>query len=228
MKPEPSRRLVGDLKLIENLSDEQQQRLLTALQSIETQLRPFETISTVLSECLGSEGDSERLPNIIIGLFYYYVSTSLSPVDAAQTISDRVARSPEADHDANRRLKQFLERLFSLERLFLSIKATTLFEDQERVLLSMRILTDVRPIFQNDRVGDAVGTVLTHKLKLVFQESSADTKELYFALSDEELDELANSVERAREKNSVLLSLLAKLELPVVRLSASNEKDGEK
>jgi len=101
--------------------------------------------------------------------------------------------------EALQRLMRFLDVLLESKTLFLSAKATSLSSEFEQVYSESRILTDIRPIFENDTTGQLLGHFLVHNLKLVVETSQGD-RELFVALGEDALESLGKDIERARLK----------------------------
>jgi hypothetical protein len=105
-------------------------------------------------------------------------------------------------------LEENLARILSIDSLAALIKAQTILRNEyERVLCSVRILTDLRPVFGADAADALVGMGIVHNLRIKYH-ASEGLKEFFVALDGEELQEVANIVERAKNKEKNLKAIL--------------------
>ncbi len=101
-----------------------------------------------------------------------------------------------------------LHRVLSIESLTVSAKAVTLLTDHERTLVSIRILSDVRHVFQSDAEKEPYGAVIYHMLKLSYHEGR-EHKEFFVALDGDDLASLRLALDRADAKTATLKRKLA-------------------
>lgn len=101
-------------------------------------------------------------------------------------------------------LGERLTRLLTSKGLMLSAKASLLQREHANVLLDVKVLTDIRPVFHDDIVLSAV---LVHQLKLSYLHDNAP-HEIYIALDDADLVALKKCVSRAELKAKALRPLI--------------------
>jgi len=102
--------------------------------------------------------------------------------------------------------KEKLTWLLSIDSLERSTKVEQLRSDHQNVLEDAKIVTDLRPVFNNP--GERpVGAIIAHTLKIVTHEFG-EHKELYFALDNDDILVLKRIAERALEKSNSLKDLL--------------------
>jgi hypothetical protein len=70
---------------------------------------------------------------------------------------------------------------------------------RENVLLSCRLITEMRPIF-NKAADKVANNILTTSLVVRYRSSDSQTKEIFFALDADDLDDLRGQCERAERK----------------------------
>jgi hypothetical protein len=110
-------------------------------------------------------------------------------------------------------LKKNLSRLLNDENLIVASKAVYLRRDYEHRYCRARILTDVRPVFGEDRTIAPVVALIVHDLQVVYHEGSS-TKEIHISLGNEDLSSLKLQIERAQEKAQSLKTLLIGIKVP--------------
>ena len=111
-----------------------------------------------------------------------------------------------------KQLHQFLSKPSALS---LTNKAIDLITEREKIWLSSRVITDVRPIFGD---GDEIkfeASLIIHNLKIQFKENKL-IKEFYFALDSEDLTNLKEQIIRAEEKEKILKSMLNEKSIKIV------------
>jgi hypothetical protein len=89
--------------------------------------------------------------------------------------------------------------------LFLFHKTRLLANLHENVVHSLRIITDIRPVFNNDGTALTAG-VISHQLVVEYVNGDDDDHErICLTLDAEDIEELYNQSARARQKASLLL-----------------------
>jgi hypothetical protein len=83
--------------------------------------------------------------------------------------------------------------------------------EEERIFYSARILTDIRPIF--NEAGNLIeAAVIVHNLKIHFGENGDET-DFYVALDTSDIQALREVLDRADEKAKQLQSLLQRSQI---------------
>jgi len=98
------------------------------------------------------------------------------------------------------RMRQLAE---GSESIKLIGKAMTVCNEQDKVFLSSRILSDVRPIFRDDEKRLTIGAaIILHSLKVKYRQGR-ELKDVYIAMDDEDLKIYRNaSREPKRNRNN--------------------------
>lgn len=108
--------------------------------------------------------------------------------------------------------KEALKRLLGSQTAFsVSVKALELLTEQPLWLRASRIVTDMRPVF-DDSASQLNGMALVHTLVLRCQEANT-ARDLHVALDDADIDALRDQLERARRKSKLLRSACASASL---------------
>jgi len=135
-------------------------------------------------------------------------------VDAAKASDDNGLKAKDDDWN---RLSEFLARVFAIDRLSISAKASQLFGQTPRHMHTARVLTDARPIFTNPADGGPTGFVIIHTLQLEYAApGSEDDREFFIGVDTGDLETLKDAVERALQKERSLRATLEKTDLPVI------------
>lgn len=99
-----------------------------------------------------------------------------------------------------------ITRLLGINSLAIASKAEQLRSDFPNTFHSVKIITDVRPIFSKPE-DQPIGAAIVHTLKIEYHQGRAH-REFYVSLDADELAILKKTVARAEVKASSLISLL--------------------
>ncbi|MEI9919542.1 MAG: hypothetical protein WDO14_12155 [Bacteroidota bacterium] len=124
----------------------------------------------------------------------------------------------EPRHDENE-LKLQLQQIVEGEEGFkLQLKARVLAFEREKLTENFRILTDLRPVFEDRDGGSIKGSVIIHSLRIDFIEN-ATRQRAVFALDENDLTELSKLVQRAQEKQKALKKRMEGSGLNIIDIS---------
>jgi hypothetical protein len=160
----------------------------------------------------------ERLTSALDTLYTLYYIRELSGVDPATFLEDlmdgiRISTDPRLVRKDLAKLRTLLDKLLSIDTLNTVSKAARLQRDGERLYCTAKILSDIRPLFGSDPTARPLGAVLTHTIKLGYHEGK-EHNEFHVVLDSDDLEALADVVERARLKDKTLRNLLRETKLP--------------
>jgi hypothetical protein len=89
----------------------------------------------------------------------------------------------------------------------------------ERTLCDARILTDIRPVFEENIGSLPTAAIIVHTLQLGFHDSGLPThREIYISLDSSDIKELKKVLERAEEKEKSLKLVLDAAKLRFINL----------
>jgi hypothetical protein len=104
--------------------------------------------------------------------------------------------------------KKKLEIILGAQELDITSKAKNLAVQDERTFCSARIMTELRPVFDDGSDAQPKAMVLVHRLKILYHAGSSDHKELYLALDADDLKELRKLITRAEAEAKSIESIL--------------------
>jgi len=176
-----------------------------------TELR--RVISEVIGDQRASEATALALPGLATAIRRYSVSPSdlLESVQSgllAQNLDDTTLRSW---HEC----RPVIERMLASPIVSLYAKARDLAFDFERLYARARILTDIRPVYDDDK-NIIIGADITQTLRLDYFTSEADTNTITIALDTLDLKQLKTFCEDALKKANVARRLIESSGLEVV------------
>lgn len=168
--------------------------------------RPVGTTIGTLADNVASEGLARRdeihiALTILDSIFDAYGSNELSVDDFISEFTKALIES-EVISDANRQFEILIKQLLTNDQnQILTDKFMDLVREGERIISSGRIVTDVRPMVDEDDDNSILGATIVHQLRLSFIENN-EKKSLYFLLNGNDLDELEKMIRRAKNKES--------------------------
>jgi hypothetical protein len=106
-------------------------------------------------------------------------------------------------------LQKNLRDLLSVRPLSMIAKARRIHTDHERTFCTVRVLTDMRPVFDADVKEEPVGFVLVHLLKIGYHHAGRHTN-LHIAMDKVDIDNLMSALQRAKDKATTLIGVTKK------------------
>lgn len=204
MKITVNQSLSEDLKVILGLDASRFSKLCEELEKLPIRLYPYNQIGEVVEKIDLPREKAQKISDFVLNIFYLLFAWGEEPGRTAELMADKLERFgfPRNDRET---LKDRLSKLFSIRSLFVSIKSTNLFNENEKILLGSKIITDVRPVFSDGSPSKVLGYIIVHNLKLVFQDTSG-SNEFIVSLGNDELDALEQDLSRARAKAKTIVS----------------------
>ena len=138
------------------------------------------------------------LVHALVSLSAFRLSTNKSIEEVVSGVAENLASLPESlpSEDVLRRIEPVLR----LPYLAVSSKAAYLKRDHQQILMDINILSDIRPVFEDDFVK---GAVIVHTLKATYN-SDSEVHSLFLAMDDGDLTALKKAIIRAETKSKVL------------------------
>lgn len=192
------KQLSDDLRILSGMDGHQFEKLCEQFSNLPVRMFPYDDIDLAVRASGFQDEEASSVSEFVLNVFFLLFAYGKKPSSMAESLADKVVQADFSETERGN-LRTRLERLFSIEPLFISIKATNLFNDNERVLVGSKILTDVRPVFPNGDTDAVLGYTVIHNLKLIYQDSEG-SKEFLVALGIEELQSLEEDLSRARGK----------------------------
>jgi len=214
-------------KFIVSMSDTSYTELVEALRSA-----PVSNDHRMLAEAVGQKTRSiekDRLLEVLDTLTSLYQLRVRSGEDiesVAKNVSEALTALNEEGNKAEgieQELTARLETLLSLKALNVSaLRAKQAQMDFERLLLSVDMTTDLRPVF--DELSDVTPRcmVITHAVKLILMDKGSglnQTKELTFSLDVDDIKKFLSTLERAQKQEQHLRALMSDKSISIVDVS---------
>lgn len=168
--------------------------------SIEEDTRRFSASAPSLKDL--SDDEKLALCNALFGIHYLRSTPGLTEPEFLADIRES-AINAGYEGDAITTLESNVGQAINSRVLRASIKAWALLSDEERIYLSSRVLTDVRPVFGDDGCDRLLASVIVHTLKIATRVDGR-TQSVFIALDTDDLIELRKAIDRALDKAEAL------------------------
>ena len=199
----------ANFQVFYSLGREQVEQFSKELESIQPSLE-VDLIAKEMKRRLNiSPEDTRRILILLLSMQSGRRQNNASPVDFVESIISGTLAEGEVKIDVNdvEWVKTSLVRLLNCEPIYTpTYKALRLQTESQRVFEDARIITDVRPVFQEDIETGMVGAVISHSLRISYTEAGYERSlEFFVGLRTSELKLLQQQVERAIKKAEYLL-----------------------
>jgi hypothetical protein len=213
----PERHRPG-LAAIVKLTPDAVDGLISALTQASSSSASTESVLAKMPSGLTDLPDSalEAIVRTILSLYTLRVRSEQPATELAEDIVDAVMDgeypSLHITDEEGAELHDKLTNLLSIDPLAYRLKTTDVMTQHERWLCSARILTDIRPIFGMTPDSEPVDAVIIHTLKITYHDGTGSTtKDIFFAMDDETIQDLRDILERADMKSHRLKGMMKRI-----------------
>jgi len=203
---------------VAKLADEKAKELVSFLKAVPLLSSETDQILMLAKEKDFFQEDLEQIIEIIRDLAH--IKELAHPVKLSVFVEDIIEGTINSIKYDNEKKFQLSEKelsglqtrlieLLSIAALKVDAKAAVLLRDGERRYCHAKILSDIRPVFDDDDLSKKpAGAVITHLLKLAYHVNEAEHKDIYVLLDTDDLESLREVINRASEKNKTLQKFL--------------------
>ncbi len=216
-----------DLAIIRDLGSEKIQWIINSLSRVDPHPIRLSELGKLLEP--GFEGKEESLGAVIRTLLSLYTlrrQRDISANDLVKGLKSGIARAEEPWSSELLSKWNSLERqlvaLFSLESVWTLAKSMDLSYDHENLLQNFKIITDVRPVF-NDDASAINGSLVSFTLRIYYDTLEA-SKSLSLSLDKKDILKLNAACERAISKANTAVRVLSKTDMKNVLVCGEEEE----
>lgn len=174
--------------------------------SIITKVDPGDELDGVEERLVDRFGkSSSKLLQTIVsfsGLVEKGGNTEQLAIDLASSFTESLDSEISANDTSNLK-NNLLKLLTNINSLQKSINSKKSLYDNESLLRSTKIITDLRILFQDDLSDKNRDGLIIHKLHVEYNQNF-ESKEIYFTLDLKDLNKLKSQIEKALEKDHIL------------------------
>ncbi len=197
----------GFLVLIKS-SQEKIDKLFKELEETPKGLLPSELAKSLLSLSIFSEQELSHIVRVILSLYVLKDNENKGVDEIIDGICKALVETGDENLIPNENLENNLKRFFSLKTVGITFKAIGLLTEFDKTFVDARIITDIRPAFE-DNINSSIETgVIVHNLRIKYQKDTSLYKEFYIALDNEDLSKLKEQIIRAENKEKSIRNSL--------------------
>jgi hypothetical protein len=192
-----------------SLSPEERSALSKALKSVKPTFFPLDKkaiLSQISPDIQAATSDLEDIITVIVSLYGVIERTGLSKEKLAADVVSFIADQPGFNVDNRDLLTNFLIEILSQDALTIVAKASDVIVQHENPLRSVRILTDLRPIFSTGENPKIAAGMIVHNLQLSVG-LSEEPRSFFVALDTNDIRKLKKEIDRALRKESEIKDL---------------------
>lgn len=179
---------------------------LDELDKLKTPILSLKQILSVFSKALTPD-TAQPIVRQIVQFCTFQRNQNLDPEEILNELKDALKEHwTEEEVRKWEKRKHVLERIVRNKSISLSVKALDLSYDFQKLFISGRIVTDVRPVFDEVR-DDIVGGITYHTLRIDYT-SDDGRHTVSFALDNDDLLQLKSACDNALRKTHVANGLL--------------------
>jgi hypothetical protein len=160
------------------------------------------------------EDTKQKLAETIAGVHQLRVTSGKTLAEVVQDVVGGYADATQDDAVESADLGNLeinLEKILSVRVIRASFKARNLLNDRDKLYLDSRVLTDLRPVFDDELTEHLLGTLVTHSLKINVR-TGREVSTLFVSLDTTDVKELKAALDRAIDKAAALASQLTRAE----------------
>jgi hypothetical protein len=213
---------VNDFAVISAISPDQLQSALSALNDLRVPLVRISDLREILARVVG-EDNARAMVRQLIG-FAIGARREAFPPDVMDALTDALKVrdwSPDK-RQAWDSIRPILWSLLSHSHIQYAAKAFDLAFDYTNLLSEARIITDLRPVYDEDHTK-LIGAVVRHVMRLTYYSVDGQTS-LTIALDRKEIENIKSSCDEAIKKEDALRAYLSVPE-PLPSITAGEERD---
>lgn len=199
---------VDDIIAICALGPDALSRVVNALQTRPLTIKPTALRQTIAAE-IGEE-PAKVMERFVLGVATTHRRGSIATSNLLDSIHQSLVSAVGADTPELEKWNQsrpFIEKIFGVKSVEWSAKAVDLSYDFEQLFITSRILTDIRPVF-DDNKNEILGTTITQTLRIEYMSSDGDQSSISIAMDIKDIKELEKVCKEALHKAEVSRQLV--------------------
>ncbi len=188
------------LSILRDLKDEDLNNIVKELKEIKpTPLKPSDLSKIIVKY---SPNNVDVIVRLLLSLYNIRRQGDLTSLELLDALIDGIdSAEPTWADDEKEKWKNrqpLYKELFALESISTVVKGLDLSYDYTNLLQKIKILTDIRPIFNED-ASVILGSIISHTLRISY-DTREGHKNLSLAIDTEDINNLLQSCERAIKK----------------------------
>ena len=181
----------------------------------------YKKLSNFISEKTGIDfEDVEKIVDLLFSLTVNKRITTDNLDIFLNNLLSSLKKHEDEELKVDSELKDLLKRLISISTIQCTTKALELETSREKLLMNSLIITDIRPIFDDDNPEIIEAAVVTHNLKIRYRDSNGENNTIYIAVDEEDLSRLKKQIIRAEIKGKSITKKISNI--TIIKLKEEN------
>lgn len=205
----PNRHVNGLAKLF---SFTEQKDLVKNLQKVDININPEKSIREAIASITGFT--PEDVTDITRAVMSLLLLRSSSDKSLEELIDELISTIKKGDFEELKlsdenynKVKENLSEILSIENLLLSAKAVGIKFEHDNLFERAKVLTQILPVFSDDVDETPRAAIIAHQLSVHYFQDG-EHKEFFLRIDEEEIEDLIQILERAKNKAKSLQRFL--------------------
>lgn len=197
--------------LLSKLPKDKIAKLIKALKESTIGLFPTKLTKEIAVKTGINRYDVDKIISVLFSLYGLKLKDNKNTLELVDDISESLGniQSFKISPEALKNFKQNLNELLSLDKsIGMTVKTLSLGSEYEKLFINSRIITDIRPAFENLN-GNVNTAIIAHNFKIEYHTGHRH-EEVYVSLSSNDLIELKEQIIRAEKKEEIIRKSLGK------------------
>lgn len=195
---------IEGFKIILNLSNKLIDKINSKIELSQSVLSPSQLAERLSAETSLNEEDCRKILKIIHSLSTLRKDDDLSKQDIVSEIIDSLKELDEEPFKLEKNWKQLEKNLTLLlsneEKISLGFKSIHLSWEFDKIYMESKIMTDIRPVFEEEIDKNINSGIIVHSLKIEYHLSNDTHQKIFIKLDSDDLKELKEQIIRAEKK----------------------------
>lgn len=200
----------GTMSMLASMDEPRWHELIAALEA-QSGLTHLDTLASDAAEVFGDQTATSALLQAAVSIEMLRQAHSWSRKEVLEALEGAEGLDALSSSQTGQLIER-LESLLALPAITRVAKVEAVSGEYDAVFHTCRVLTDLRPVFDEDPSGGPLGMLMTHVLKIDFVEDRR-SKSLRVAMTKSDLEMLRETINRAFEKLTALRSWLIEVDM---------------
>ncbi len=167
-----------------------------------------------------NDDEADEITKLLYVLYRLKVKSNKSTQEVVSGIFDDLGEIKQNDFKVREDYRKYFEKLLSIANIGITLKSLGLAYEYGKVYVDSRIITDIRPSF-DDNIDDKIeAAVMIHNLKIEYHVGQNPFhEEIYLALDSNDLIKLKEQILRAEKKDKTIKNTFSKSNITFIKTS---------
>lgn len=195
-----------DLAVICRLGKDRLSEVAEVIEGLKSTIKR-DKIDAALRETVRSETAARALSRFLFGLAGAFRQNLSTPEESIEAVSRAVDEARDSRFENWEQCRPAITRLLKNQSVSLAAKALNISYDFERLYIAGRLVTSIRPVFDDPR-EEILGSTIVQTLRIEFADSGGHHRSISIAMDLDDIQQLLKSCQSALKKAAKAKSLM--------------------